>query len=164
MVIDIKRTILKKNLGKFITLIVLVVVICMLLFIPFRNDVINGISNDLLAIFCASSYVIYAFYESFRNYNYIYFSDESDTIILRYFSPNIFTSRKNSIEIPKKEFVGYNLTSFFMRYRENIILLRRSGKGVAKYPPVSITALSAEERYSLLFTLNQLKKENEKKR
>ena len=162
MIIDIKKTILRKNLGKFIALLVLILVICGLLFIPFNNDLINGLDNSLLAIFFAIAYVIYAIYESFRNYNYIYFSDESDKIVLRYFSPNLFTAKKNSIEIPKKDFAGYNLDSFFMRYRERITLFRRSGKGLAKYPPVSITALDFNERDSLLYTLNRLKKENEK--
>jgi hypothetical protein len=162
MIIDIKRTIIRKNLGKLIALIVLVLVICGLLFIPFSKDLIRSLDNNLLAIFIAIAYVIYAFYESFRNYNYIYFSDESDKIVLRYFSPNIFTSKKNSIELPKKDFAGYKLDSIFMKYRETITLFRRTGKGLVKYPPVSITALSPEERYSMLFTLNKLKKENEK--
>lgn len=161
MIIDIKKTIYRKNLGKLFALLFLVLVICLLLFLPVY-DLFKGIKNSMLAIFFAIAYVIYAFYESFRNYNYIYFSDESDKIVLRYFAPTYFTSKKNSIEIPKKEFAGYTLKSFFMRYRESITLIKRSGKGLAKYPPVSITALSPEERDSLLITLNRIKRENEK--
>ena len=161
MIIDIKKTILRRNLANFIVLIILAVVMVGLLTIPFRRDIIKGIDNNLLAVFFAAAYVINAFYQSFRNYNYIYFSDESDKIILRYFSPNIFTSKKNSIEIPKKEFAGYVLDSFFMRYREKITLLRQTNKGVAKYPPVSITALSIDERHMLLFVLDQLRQKNE---
>lgn len=163
MIIDIERTIILKTKGKFFALIILAVVICALLFLPFGNDLINGISNSLLAIFVAAAYIIYAFYETFRNYNYIYFNDESDKIVLRYFSTAIFTKTKNSIEIPKKEFAGYNLRSFFLRYRESIVLFRKTAKGVAKYPPVSITALSGEQRNSLLTTLNKLWAENEKR-
>lgn len=162
MILDINKTIIRKTLGKFIALIVLVVVICGLLFFPFASNLFTGIENSLLAIFIAIAYIIYTFYESFRNYNYIYFSDESDKIILRYFSPTRFTSKKNSIEIPKKDFAGYSLDSFFMRYREKITLFRHAGKGVARYPPVSITALDAHERDLLLNALNQLKKLNEK--
>jgi hypothetical protein len=72
----------------------------------------------------------------------------------------MFTSQKNSIEIPKKDFAGYVLDSFFLRYREKITLLRRTGKGLAKYPPVSITALDPHERDMLLHTLNELQKKN----
>ncbi len=158
MIIDIDKTIIRRTKGKFIALLILVVVICVLLFVPFRRDLFNGLSNNLLAIFFAVGYMIFALYETFRNYFYIYYNDESDKIVLRYFSPALFTSKKNSIEIFKKEFAGYELKSFFMRYRENLILLKSTSKGIAKYPPVSITALSNEERYSLLSSLNALKK------
>jgi hypothetical protein len=161
MVIDIEKTIILKTKGKFIALIILVVVICGLLFIPFDSDLINGLENSILAVFMAGSYLIYSLYESFRNYNYIFFSDESDRLILRYFSVALFTKAKNSIEIPRKEFAGYQLNSFFMRYRETIILFRKTSKGVARYPPVSLTALSNEERDSMLRVLDELGKKNE---
>jgi len=160
MIIDIKRTIIRKNLSNFISIIILVLVIVGLLFIPVRN-IFKGLENNLLAVFAAIAYVIYSIYQTFRNYNYIYFNDESDKIVLRYFSPNVFTSKKSSIEIPKKEFAGFLLDSFFLRYREKIILLRRTGKGIAKYPPVSITALDAHERDMFLHALDELKRKNE---
>ena len=163
MIIDIKRTILRKSLSKFIVLIVLAILLCVLLFIPFQNDFIKNVDNSLLAVFIAVAYVIYVVYESFRNYNYLYFSDESDKLVLRFFAPNFFTSKKNSIEIPKREFSGYTIQSFFMGYREMIILMRRTSKGVASYPPVSITALNSNERHSLLITLEKLKQANENK-
>jgi hypothetical protein len=162
MIIDIKRTILKKTVGKFITLIILAISLCLLLFIPFRNDFIKGVSNNLLAVFIAAAYVIYVLYESFRNYNYMYFNDESDKIVLRYFAPNMFTSKKNSIEIPKKEFAGYTVQSFFLGYRERIILMRRTSQGTASYPPVSITALDNNEKQNLFLSLEKLKQQNEK--
>lgn len=163
MIIDIEKTIIQKTKGKFIALIVLIVVICFLLFFPFNKDLFSGLENSMLAVFTAVAYVVYAFYESFRNYNYVYFNDESDRLVLRFFPTAMFTKSKNSIEIPKKEFAGYKLNSFFMRYRETITLFRKTSKGVAKYPPVSITALSNNERNSLLLTLNKLWAENEKK-
>ncbi len=162
MILDIKKTIIRKNLASFITTLIILLIIVVLLFVPFRNDLFKGLSNNLLAAFVAAAYVIRAVYNSFRNYNYIYFNDESDKLVLRYFAPTIFTTRKNSIEIPKKEFAGYELKSFFMRYREGLILKRRTAKGIAIYPPVSITALNNDERYALLFTLTQLKNQNEK--
>jgi hypothetical protein len=162
MIINIERTILRKSLSKFIVLIVLAILLCVLLFIPFQNDFIKNVENSLLAVFIAAAYVIYIVYESFRNYNYIYFSDESDKIVLRYFAPNFFTSKKNSIEIPKREFSGYTLQAFFLGYRENIILMSRTSRGIASYPPVSITALNNNEKHDLLLSLEKLKQQNEK--
>jgi hypothetical protein len=163
MIIDIKRTILRKSLSKFIVLIILAILLCVLLFIPFQHNFIKNVDNSLLALFIAAAYIIYAVYESFRNYNYLYFSDESDKLVLRFFAPNIFTSKKNSIEIPKREFSGYTIQSFFMGYREKIILMRRTSRGIASYPPVSITALSNNEKHDLLLALEKLKQENENK-
>lgn len=156
MILDISRTIIRKNLVNFISTIVFIIIIIVLLFVPMYN-IIKGVNNSLLAIFIATAYLIYAVYNTFRNYNYIYFNNETDTLILRYFSPNIFTSQKNSIEMPKNEFAGYRLQSFFMRYREKIILYRKTKKGMASYPPVSITALSNTERHALLRALDELK-------
>jgi hypothetical protein len=163
MIIDIKKTILRQNLGNFIATIIFILLIVVLLFIPFSKDLIKGVDNNLLAIFMGIAYVINALYKTFRNYNYIYFSDESDKIVLRYFSPNLFTSKKNSIEIPKKEFAGYTIQSSYMGYRENIILQRRTTKGIASYSAVSITALSINERHDLLITLEKIKQQNNKK-
>jgi hypothetical protein len=162
MIIDIEKSIIHKTKGKFIAVIALVIIICLLLFIPFRNDLFKGLDNSILGIFFAVAYIIYTVYESFRNYHYIYYNDESDKIVLRYFAPTLFTSKKNVIEIPKKEFAGYKLNSLFMRYRETITLFRNSGKGVAKYPEVSLTALSATERESLFRSLNALRNKNAK--
>jgi hypothetical protein len=161
MIIDIKKTIIRKNLGYFIVTIAFLILIVVLLFIPFQKDFIPGVSNNLLAIFIGMAYVINAFYQSFRNYNYIFFSDESDNLVLRFFSPNLFTSKKHSIEIPKNEFAGYTRNSFFMGYREKITLYRKTKKGMGKYPAVSITALSVAERQLLLSTLDKLKQKNE---
>ena len=60
------------------------------------------------------------------------------------------------------EFADYKLTSFFMRYRETLILYRKTKKGLAGYPPVSITALTNLERARMLRSLNELKLKNNK--
>ena len=163
MIIDISRTIIRKNLANLISTVLFIVLIVLLLFLPMQ-DFLKGISNSLLAIFVATAYIIYAVYNSFRNYNYIYFNNETDKLVLRYFSPSVFTSKKNSIEMPKEEFAGYRLKSFFMRYREKIVLYRATRKGLANYPPVSLTALSVKERHMLLRALDELKLTNEQRK
>jgi uncharacterized membrane protein YbhN (UPF0104 family) len=157
MIIDIKRTILRQNVSSFIATIVFILVIVLLLFVPFSNNLIKGLDNNQLAVTMIIVYIVYALFRSLRQFNYIYFNDESDKIVLRYFSPSLFTSKKNSIEIPRKEFAGYTLQSFFMGYREKLILQRRTPKGIASYPPVSITALSYKEKHDLLLSLEKLK-------
>ncbi len=163
MILDIKKTILRQNISSFVATIVFVLLIVVLLFVPFHNNLIPGVTNNLLALFMGMAYGLNALFRAFRKFNYIYYNDESDKLVLRYFSPNLFTSKKNSIEIPKKEFSGYALTGFFMGYREDLILQRKTPKGIASYPPVSITALTMQEKHDLLISLEKHKQQNSEK-
>ena len=45
------------------------------------------------------------------NYQYIYFSDDGDKIIFRYFTSGIISGSKNSVEIDKKTFTYYRWKS-----------------------------------------------------
>jgi len=163
MILDIKKTILRQNISSFVATIVFIILIVVLLFVPFDGNLIRGVDNNLLALFMVTAYVLNALFRMFRKFNYIYYNDESDKLVLRYFSPNLFTSKKNSIEIPKKEFAGYALTGFFMGYREHLILQRKTPKGIASYPPVSITALTMQEKHDLLISLEKHKQMNSEK-
>lgn len=156
MIIDISRTIIRKNLASLISAIVVTIMVVVLLIAP-MDDFLDDVPNSLIAVFLALAYVIYVLYNAFRNYNYIYYNDETDKLILRYFSPGVFSEKKNSIEFPKSEFADFKLISFFMGYREKLVLYRNTRKGLASYPPVSLTALSYIERAMLLRSLAELK-------
>jgi hypothetical protein len=67
-----------------------------------------------------------------------------------------FTSKKSSIEIGKNEFAGYEIKKQLLGFREKLILKAKTGRGLAKYPPVSITALNLKEKKSLFQALDRL--------
>ncbi len=157
MVIDIQRTILRKNLRAFIMAIIFVLVIVVLLVTYIYEDQFFGITNYHLAIIIAGTYVIYMLYHTLRKYDYVYFSDENDKVILRYFPTRVFTHRKNSIEMPKRDFAGYEKKKWLFGFREYIILMVRTPRGTAKYPPVSLSALNRKEKESLYRALERLK-------
>ena len=157
MEIDIQRTILKKNLRAFIIAIVFVVFISLLLLTYFYEDQLFGLTKYHLAIIFASLYVLYMVFNTLRQFHYVYFSDAGDRIVLRYFSMGAFTYKKHSIEIGKSEFIGYEIQKQLFGLREKLILKARTGKGMAKYPPVSITALNRKEKENLVQALDRLK-------
>jgi hypothetical protein len=157
MEIDIQRTILKKNLRAFIIAIIFVVFITLLLITYIYEDQLFGLTKYHLAILFASVYVIYMLFNTLRQFHYIYFSDAGERIVLRYFPMGAFTYKKNAIEIGKNEFIGYEITKQLFGFREKLILKARTGKGVAKYPAVSITALNKKEKESLIQALDRLK-------
>jgi hypothetical protein len=156
MVIDIQRTILRKNLRAFILAIIFILLILVLLLTYLYENQFFGLTNYHLAIIIAGFYVLYMLFNALRQYYYVYFSDDHDKVILRYFPTGVFTHRKNSIEIPKRDFAGYEKKRWLFGYREKIILKVHTSRGTAKYPPVSLSALSRKEKGNLYQALDLL--------
>ena len=105
----------------------------------------------------AAAYLIIAIYPSFLKYNYIYFSDDGTSIILRYYSAGIMKGIKKSVEIPKQSFAGYSIERRFPGIIPYIILNQKRQGSVAKYPPISISALNRRERRRVLQALDVYK-------
>jgi hypothetical protein len=83
-----------------------------------------------------------------------FYSDDTDKIIFRYFTSGIVGGRKNAVEIDKRSFGGYTTESRFFGLIHSITLSHKFREGVAKYPPVYISALSKEERAKVFKSLN----------
>jgi hypothetical protein len=90
------------------------------------------------------------------NYQYIRYSDDGDKIIFRYFSAGMIGGRKNSVEITKHSFSGYEVETKYFGLVRSIILYQKFREGVAKYPPVYISALKPVERDKIFRSLNSL--------
>jgi hypothetical protein len=88
------------------------------------------------------------------NYQFISYSDEGDFIIFRYFTASIVGGKKNSVEINKISFSGYKIETRFFGFIQSINLLQKVQGGVAKYPPVYISALTQEEKGKVIKSLN----------
>jgi hypothetical protein len=112
------------------------------------------------AVWVGSLSVIYfliAYYPTILKYNFIYFSDDGQSIILRYYSTGIFKGKRNSVEIPKGSYAGYtkgNRLPFMIPY---IVLLEKRKGITASYPPVYLSALSRNERRKMFRTLETYK-------
>jgi hypothetical protein len=158
MIIDIQRTILRKNLRAFILALVFIFIIVILLLTSFYEDQLFGLTSYHLAIIIAGIYLLFMVYNTLRQYNYIYFSYSGDKLVLRYFSTGVFTHRKNSIEISRNDFAGYEKKTALFGFREKVILKVKTPRGIAKYPPVSFTALSRKEKRDIYSVLEMLKK------
>ena len=87
------------------------------------------------------------------NYQYIYFSDEGNMLIFRYYSTGFIQGNKNSVEIEKKSFSGFTIDHSLFGLVRSITLYQRMKEGVAKYPPINISALKPREREEIIKTL-----------
>lgn len=113
-----------------------------------------GISSAVWTIFFVVVFLYIIFFPVILKYHYVFYSDEGNDIIFRYFSASVVEGRKNSVEISKKTFSGFTLEKKFFGLIQSIILFQRLKEGVAKYPPISISGLKRRDREKILTSLN----------
>jgi len=94
--------------------------------------------------------------------NNMIFMDTGNKIILRYYPLHPFHDKFKSIEIPKDQFSHFQIKKGIFNLRTQIILFQKTDRGVAKYPPVSITSLSKKDKDSLLLLLLKYSQEHKK--
>ncbi len=155
MTIDLRRTVIRKKLRSFYITIIVILIIVLLLFTNYYDEDVIKIDKYMLLIPVISLYILIIIFNVIRDFNYIYFSDEGDKIVFRYFSLSIFTQKKSSIEISKASFKGYKLERSLAGLKEKIVLLQQLKNNVARYPAVSITALTTKQKANLVNSLNK---------
>lgn len=100
----------------------------------------------LLSIFYL--FVIYYYYT--LDPNYFYYNDDENAMVFKYYSTRLISSAHNRIEIPFSVFVKFQLKTKFFGKKTELILFQKTPKGIAKYPPISLSGLSGSQ-------INQLK-------
>jgi len=114
-----------------------------------------GMSDTVWTITLVTIWILLTFMPMVLNYQYVSFSDDGEKIIFRYFTAGYVSGKKNSVEIDKKSFGGYKIETTFFGLIESIILFQKFQEGVAKYPPVYISALTSEEKAKIIKSLNR---------
>ena len=71
---------------------------------------------------------------------FVSYNDHGEMIVMRYYPLSLFNSKKHSIEIPKPQFVKYELKPFFFGRHQKIILYQHFRNKVVAYPPISLSA------------------------
>ena len=114
-----------------------------------------GWSDAIWTIIFAVIWIFIALLPMIFKHQYISYSDDDDLIVFRYFSSGIFGGRKNSVEIGKKTFAGYETEKQLLGLSLSITLYQKVEKGVAKYPPIHVSSLTKEERAKIFKSLNE---------
>jgi len=118
------------------------------------NDLIPGLDKNHYTIIFGIFYIGILIYPNILKYSYISFSDKNGTLTLNYYLFGFFSGQKNSIKIPVREFYGFRIQNSLMGLRKSLVLYKKVGDKVAKYPPVSLTALSKEQQQGLFRILS----------
>ena len=89
------------------------------------------------------------------NFNFIIFKETDEKIILRYYPLHPFHEKFKSIEIPRNSLSHFAIKNKVFGLRPELTLYQQTPKGLAKYPSVSLSALSKSDRENILVSLNQ---------
>ncbi len=113
-----------------------------------------GMEETGWTVIIATIYVIIVFIPMVLNYQYIYYSDDGNNLVFRYFTSGIFGGKKNSIEINKMTFSGFTIEKRLFGLIQSIILYQNLKEGKAQYPPIYISSLTRKEKAKVTRSLN----------
>lgn len=154
MTFDNTRTIISLRIRLFGATVLFLAYIALTYVAKLIKYPVLGLSETGWTLILVALYAFVVFLPMFLNYQFIYFSDDGENIVFRYFTTGIVGGKKNSVEINKRTFSGYKTESKLFGLIMSIILFQRVNKGVAKYPSVFISALNSEQRKKVLNALN----------
>ncbi len=103
-------------------------------------------------------YVVLIVINLARENNFIIYKETDDRIIMRYYPLHPFHDKFKSIEISKQTFSHFELEKRNLGLREDLYLFQMSAKGLAKYPGISLSALSKKQRSEVLESLSKFSK------
>jgi hypothetical protein len=154
MTLDNSKTIISIRIKLFSATVVLLAYLALAYVAKLIKFPLLGISDSSWTVILILIWLILAFIPMALNYQFISYSDEEDFIIIRYFPAGIVGGKKNSVEINKTTFSGFKIETRFFGLIQSIVLLQKVQGGVAKYPPIYISALSREEKAKVIKSLN----------
>jgi len=145
MIIDAKdeATTLRKTKA-FVMMVCLVLIVVTFLYIPI-DFTLKLIVNSAAAV----AFVIFYWFQHKMEYTYFYFSNNNKNLIFRFYSLRIFSGKPKTIEIPKKNFMKYDILTSFFNKKDFLVLYQKTPKGIVKYPPISLTLLNKNQKTEL---------------
>ena len=154
MTFDNSKTIINIRIKLFGATITFLAFIVLTYIAKMINYPLFGMSDTFWTVLFVGIYLVIVFLPMFLNYQFIFYSDDSDRIIIRYFTAGIVDGRKNSIEIDKRTLSGYKTKSRLFGLIQSIILFQKYNEKVAEYPKIYISALSRKERAKIIKSFN----------
>ena len=115
------------------------------------------IREDIFGFLAAGLLLIWFLAFQFIDFQYVSFELAEGMLVLKYYSIVKFGRKDyNSIEFPVRSLYDYRLEKSVFGLVYDLILVTRTSRGVAEYPPVSLAALKREERKIIEHHLKEL--------
>ncbi len=155
MTFDNSRTIISLRIWLFFATIILIAWIIVAYIAKMINFPLLGLSETFWTLILVGIYLVVLLLPMIRNIQFVFFSDEGENIVFRYFHAGMVGGKKNSVSIPKNSFAGFKSEKKNLGLSSSIILYQRIGQGIAKYPPIYITAIPKEQKEKMLNLLGR---------
>lgn len=145
MVIENPSFVVRNLKFRYLFIIGLSLFITLILVLEFFEEPRFGFSRYDYAIMFTMVFVMVSIYRYLMNYNYVNLSVQNGKLSLKYYSLRPFQSNRKNIEIPVQSFLKYELNPGFFKLNPKLYLFQRIQGRVAKYPPVSLSALNNKD-------------------
>jgi hypothetical protein len=155
MKIDNQRNTYRIWLSRLVMTTVFALVILLLVFVSWFDNLESGITKYHIVILISVVYLAINWLNYLKRPYFVSYNDQSDMLVVRYYPISMFTSRKHSIEIPKQQFVKYELKPFLFKSQHYLILHQNFRGKVAPYPRISLSAMEKEDREKMLQSLEK---------
>lgn len=156
MVFDNRKIVLHLNKKRYIAILLYLVIMGFLLISDSFKKTILGYEKSLFVIVLTILYILYVVYTYIVNYNFFSYNDDGNKLIIRFVSLRPFDNKKRLIEVNKNDFAGYKIKSSLFNLKQDLVVKIRTKKGIANYPPISISALSHKHKIMFESSLKKL--------
>ena len=149
MIIENRKTAIKVRFRTFILTIIFATLVIIIYTTRLLDEPLFGLNKNYYTLILTALFILILLAQYFLNLNFIYYNDKGPALVFRYYSLRILSSKKNSIEIPKNEFVKFEIRKSALGLKRNLYLYQQLKSGIAKYPAIPITSLTREERTAI---------------
>jgi len=157
MTIDNGEKIVAIRLLGFVSTIVYVLYVFMAYFPKLLSKMLSEVNINILTGALTFIYLLILLWPSLMKYRYIFFSSDVRGILLRWYTTGLMQGESMSIEIPAERYAGFEITKKFFGLHTWLTLYQKVQNQRAGYNPVSITALSKEQKQKLIESLTNYK-------
>lgn len=118
------------------------------------------IPSWIYSVFFGLCFIGYLVFRSQKQYNIIMYDDEEDPkiIAIKFYAMTSLFPKYNMIKIPKDQLYKFEIKKAFANWRDELVLYQKMKQGIAKYKPISISALSKNHKKQIIDALNSYAK------
>ena len=153
----------KSKIQRMVALIALMV---MFLLVLFWNSLAGELDwtqlgptqKTILVFIAGAAYAFYNWYRFRQKYCFIYFTDDDkEHLVFRFYHIKLIGKKFTTYKIPMQLYAKYEIQ--YTNKLPELVLYQKAQDGrLAKYPPISLTALSSKELTELTETLDSYSK------